>query len=331
MPGACRGAWLLIASCFLVTAASCTDLQLSRYRDDSLLANHRYALGESYLEVNGIRLCYQEMGQGPDLLIIPGLATNIDYWQLTIPALAEHFRVVAVDPPGMGKSDKPDAGYELPWIVRQIEAFMQAKGIERAHVMGGSLGGHLALLLALQHPERVDRMVLMGSCGAWPEPGPLLDLGIRLLWNDPMVIDHLRRNWPTIFADIVLSDTPVSRELLRYQMAVRANLMAYWPEGQATSRALRSIFYNTCRGCMERITTPVLLIWGDDDRVHLLEEGQYMAAHLPDATLLIVPQSGHEVMLDQPRVFNETVLLFLREGKRELRGELLPLKREHPL
>ncbi len=291
--------------------AACTNLQLRPYRNDDLLEHHRYALGEQYIEVEGLRVCYQEMGSGPTLLIIPGLCTSIDYWQQNIPALAEHYHVVAFDPPGFGKSDKPEASYELAWITERIRAFMDAKNIPRATLMGGSLGGQLGLLLALEHPERVERLVLMGSSGAWTPTGPLLNLGIRLGWSDGIVTDHLRRNWPHTFRSIVKHDTPVAQGLLRYQMAVRANDDLYAPEGRAASRALRSIFYTYCRERLPEVRVPVLLIWGQADVMHPLREALYFYRHLPNARLVIAPRTSHEVMLDEPRQFNKWVLGFL--------------------
>lgn len=342
-----------------LSCASCTDLALHRYRDDSFVREYRYALGEQYIQVNGSRLCYQDLDPrglpvndssataGPQsdlgnrkppltagggdtsgsnrsprspsrnpetILIIPGLGTSIDYWQLVIPELARHYRVVAVDPPGFGKSDKPDVSYELPWIVEQIVAFMDARQIDRATLMGASLGGHLAMLLAIEHPERVERLVLMGSCGAWPEPGILARIGLVTIWQDPVVIDHLRRNWPKIYSDIVSSDTEVSRRLFQHQMAVMADLKAYYPAGRAASRALKSIFYHSCRSRMHQVQQPALLIWGDSDQIHLLSEAAYLRKHLPRARLAIVPDSAHQVILDQPGRFSELVLRFMRSG-----------------
>jgi pimeloyl-ACP methyl ester carboxylesterase len=295
--------------------ASCTDLQLRKYRDDALVRQYHYALGEQYTQVNGLNICYQEAGQGDEtILIIPGLGTSVDFWQLVIPPMAEHYRVVAMDPPGFGKSDKPDVKYSLKWITQQIVDFMNERGIDRATLMGGSLGGHLAAMVAIHHPQRVDRLILMGSCGAWPEPSIFVIAGLETLWQDPIVVDHLRRNWPKIYRDIISSDDAVARELLRYQMALRANRRAFWPEGRAASRSLKSIFYNSCRPCMDRITQPTLLVWGEDDRIHLLSEGIYFRQHLPDARLVIVPNSAHEVILDQPAVMIDLVLRFMRGG-----------------
>jgi pimeloyl-ACP methyl ester carboxylesterase len=191
---------------------------------------------------------------------------------------------------------------------------MDAKGIDRATLMGGSLGGHLAVLVALQQPARVDRLILMGACGAWPPPGILALIGLNTLWQDPIVVDHLRRKWPSIYRRIVSSQDPVAQRLFRYQMAVRADRKQYWAEGRAASRALKSIFYHSCRPGIPSVRQPTLLVWGENDRIHLLSEGLYYRQHLPDARLVVVPNSAHEVILDQPAAMVDLVLRFMTGG-----------------
>jgi pimeloyl-ACP methyl ester carboxylesterase len=294
--------------------ASCSDLQLARYRDDRFLADYHYALGEQYIKIDGLKLCYQESGQGDAVVILPGLGTSIDFWQLNIPALAERYHVIAVDPPGFGKSDKPDVPYDLEWICEKVLAFLDAKHVPRASFIGGSMGGHLGLLLALNHPDRVDKLVVMGSSGIWPQPGILLDLALKTLWRDSIVADHMRRNWPSIFSKMFRRQTPVTRTLFRYQMAVRADGARYAPEGRASSRALRSIFYSSCRDRLHLIEKPVLLIWGESDHVHPPHNAILFRERLPDSRLVVVPDAAHEVMVDQPETFNRLVSTFLQEG-----------------
>ncbi len=133
---------LRLAACLisLGLCAGCTDLRLRPYRDDRCLAEYRYALGEQRLDVGGLDFCYQELGQGPTVLILPGLGTNIDFWQLNAPVLAKQYHVLLIDLPGLGKSSKPDASYDLLWVCDRIIAFLDAKGVERTSVIGGSLG-----------------------------------------------------------------------------------------------------------------------------------------------------------------------------------------------
>jgi 4,5:9,10-diseco-3-hydroxy-5,9,17-trioxoandrosta-1(10),2-diene-4-oate hydrolase len=275
---------------------------------------YRYALGEKYAEVEGLKLCYQDIGQGETVVIIPGLGTSIDFWQLNIPTLAGQFRVAAVDPPGFGKSDKPDASYELSWMNSKILAFLDARGVGRFSVIGGSMGGHLALLLALDYPDRVNKLVMMGSTGDWPPPGPLLEGGLRALWNEQLVTDYLRGSWPDVFHKIIQHPTAMTEQLLRYQMALRADYDRFWPEGRASARAIRSIFFSSCRDRLADVRVPALLIWGASDQIHTADHARFMHERIPNSSLVIVGDSGHEVMIDQTEQFNAAVVSFLKTG-----------------
>jgi pimeloyl-ACP methyl ester carboxylesterase len=285
-----------------------------RYRHDDLLRDYKYALGEKYVTAGGVKFCYQDQGEGEHLLIIPGLCTSADFWQQTIPVLSKRYHVWAIDPPGCGKSAKPDVPYDLPWLRDRIVDFMDCMHIQRAHLMGGSLGGHLAMMIALEHPERVNKLILMGSSGAWPRPSPPVTLALATLWNDHLVTDHLRRNWPDIYNKMFVHQTPLTKQIFEQQMAARANVGVYFPEGRAATRVLRSIFFNSVLDRLPQITQPTLLVWGESDNWHLRNEAKALRSGLPHARLVFVPDSGHEVMLDQPEVFNRLVLTFLAQG-----------------
>ncbi len=294
--------------------ARLTDLQLARYRNDQLATSYRYALGEEYIDVGGVRICYQERGAGPNILILPGLGTSADFWRLNISVLAERFHVLAMDLPGFGKSAKPDASYELTWFCEKIIGFLDAKNIERTHIIGGSLGGHLALMMALNHPDRIDKLVMTGSCGAWKEPGPVFDMILRWFWNDATITDHIRRNWKGIYARLFETHSPMTEEILNYQMAVRADSERFKPEGRASARALKSIFYSSCRDRLAEMSKPVLLIFGESDFIHPPKDGVYFDRHLPNSRLMIVADAAHEVMVDRPDLFNYEVMQFFAPG-----------------
>ena len=279
------------------------------------MQRYRYALGEQYLTVDDLTFCFQDLGDGEPVIILPGLGTSIDFWQLNVAALAEHYRVLAIDLPGFGKSAKPaNASYELDWYLDRLRAFLDARHVERAHFVGGSMGGQLALLMALRHPERVEKVVAMGASGNWELPGPLAAAALHVLWNEHLVADYLRSAWPQIFWRIFSRRTPLLERLLAYQMAVRADAARYWPQGRASTQALRSIILNPLREELAELRRPVLLIWGAHDEIHPADGAVRFRERLPDARLVVIPDAAHEVMMDRPEVFNELVLRFLANG-----------------
>lgn len=307
---------LILPVLAISTASCCTDLRLLSYRDDAVVEQYHYALGEQYITVGDLTLCYQQRGEGEPVLILPGLATSIDYWQFNIPALAESHRVVALDLPGLGKSDKPAAaGYEMSWLVERIVDFMDAKGIRRTTVIGGSAGGHLALMLALAHPERVSKLVLVGTVGNWDPMTPLQDLAIRCFWTDAAAVHLLRVGWPMILGWLFEQPTEFSGQIRRYDMALRADRARYTPYGRATGRTMKSLLYSTCRDRLGEIKCPVLLVYGEHDHIHRGDNlEKHYREHLADMRLVLVPHAAHAVMVDQPEAFNRLVLEFLAGG-----------------
>lgn len=345
----------LTVAFLVVWGAGCapmTDILLIGYRNQEAINNYRYALGEQYIEIDGMTLCYQEFGpdQLPDqtasadparsghlrisprddspsatlatnstghsrpvLLLLHGVGTSSDFWQLNIPAFARDYRVLALDLPGFGNSDKPDASYELTWLCEKILAFLDAKQVDQAHVLGASMGGHLSLMLAMDHPDRFQTLTMVGSCGAWEHPTPLLDWAFNTFWNEYIVTDHLRRTWANTFDRIFLYKNEITDRIFRYQMALRADATLFQKEGRASTRSLKSIFYSSRRDRLHDVQQPVLLIFGEGDFVHPPEDGVYLHQHIPRSILHIVEGANHEVMADRPDFFNETVLAFLRD------------------
>ncbi len=113
--------------------------------------------------INGLNLYYEEAGSGPPLLLIAGLSGTTLGWAMLLPALAAHFRVIAFDNRGAGRSSAPPGPYTTRQMAGDAAALLEHLGITRAHVIGLSLGGMIAQELALAHPERVDHLVLYAT------------------------------------------------------------------------------------------------------------------------------------------------------------------------
>src|SRR6266567_1513059 len=119
-----------------------------------------------YVKVNDINMYYEIHGDGEPLVLIVGLATDISEWDAIIGWLAKKYKVLAFDNRGAGRTDKPDAHYSIEMMANDTVGLMQTLGIEQAHVLGISMGGRIALALALQHPKRVKKLVLVSRNGS---------------------------------------------------------------------------------------------------------------------------------------------------------------------
>lgn len=227
-------------------------------------------------------------GDGPDLVLIHGLAGSADWWTHNQPALTGAFRVTTIDLPGFGSSH-PDARLILDQAPDQVADLMAARGIDRAHVMGHSMGGLVAGALASDRPERVDRLVLVDAGFLAFDPklrNRVTGLFRTLPWTSPSLMPILVRD---MFRSGPIRMMAATGELLRKD----------WREK------------------LPSISAPTLVIWGEHDRVCDLRIGKQIAATVPGAKLVVVPGAGHNPMWEKPEEFDRAVLAFLQ-------GESLP-------
>lgn len=115
------------------------------------------------IQVNDIQMYYEAHGEGEPLALIVGLGTDISEWDNIITGFTHRYQVIAFDNRGAGRTDKPDQPYSVELMAEDTAGLLQALGIERAHILGVSLGGRIALALTLWHPERVNKLILVST------------------------------------------------------------------------------------------------------------------------------------------------------------------------
>jgi pimeloyl-ACP methyl ester carboxylesterase len=221
-------------------------------------------------------------GAGPPLVLIHGLAGSGEWWRRNLPALSAAFRVTAIDLPGFGGTHR-DARLVLDAAPAQVATLLDELGIERAHVMGHSMGGLVAGGLAAEFPARVDRLVLVDAGFVSLDPhrrhritGPLKTLP----WTSPSLL-------PVILRDVVRSG-PVRMAL-------------------ATAETLRQDWGHK----LPAIAAPTLVVWGERDRICNPRIGEQLAAIIPDARLVMIRGAGHNPMWEKQPEFDQAVLAFL--------------------
>jgi pimeloyl-ACP methyl ester carboxylesterase len=270
------------------------------------------ALQEGVVSILGHRMAYVTGGEGEPVLFLHGLGHASGTWNEVLPPLARHFRVFAVDMLGCGRSDKPRVEYNLWALATYTRHFMDALGIERAHVVGHSLGGGLAMHLAWQYPERVNRLALISTGGLGRDvrlalrvaslPGTSLVLACS---TSPAWLWALKR------LRMGRTLTPALRE--KVQMWIRL--------GQVDSRrAFLRILRSVCsiRGqkisALDRLTLlkhPVLLIWGEGDRTIPVKHAHRAAPLMHHCQLEVLPGCKHYPPLERPEVVAALLERFL--------------------
>jgi pimeloyl-ACP methyl ester carboxylesterase len=278
-----------------------------------------YALPLRRVQVADVELALHERGRGKrTYVLLHGLGSDLRVWSAVLPMLAERARVLAVDLPGFGKSSKPDASYGLDWVGTQIIALLDREGIDRAVVFGHSMGGQIALRLALAQPDRIEGLVLAAPAGferfsaaeaAWIRGAVDVDYTVRAS-AAAIALRHMQT-----FHRMPAEAWP----LLRDRLAIIGG-----PDIRAYARAVsRSVAAMLDAPVLDRLATlelPVLVTFGTHDALipNRVLHGSDTAALartaarlVPDATLALVRDAGHMVQLERPVEWNAAALTFL--------------------
>lgn len=301
---------ILCLSLLFLTACASTTMPLPEWYDTI----HRAPLRS--VVVDGQRLAYVDEGDGPPLLLLHGFGGAIWQWEYQLPALSATHRVIALDLLGAGLSDKPDIAYRPDEYLHYVRGFLDALGIDRVTVIGNSMGAGIALGLALTTPDRIDRLILIGG----------LPPNVKGTLTSPLIrraLDTQAPTWLIRFlgwfagtsaTNRVLEEIVYDHRLLTPAVRDRShrNRQGGGMIGPAlaTARAL-PLWESDYAPRLGTITHQTLVLWGEQDRVFPLAVGKTLAAHLPQAHVIAIPQAGHIPQWEQPDAVNRAIATFL--------------------
>lgn len=268
------------------------------------------AKDSQFVDAGGIRTRYLEAGEGAPVVLIHGGGAGADCegnWRGVLPRLAPHFRVIAYDMVGFGDTDKPDPAlfeYSQDARVRHLHAFLEALDIERASLIGNSMGGATALGLAAFRPEAVERLVLMGSAGLnstiHPDLLPVLNY------------DFTRDGMVRLIRALVNAEFQVDDDLVEFRLArsLEPQTRAAYGATMGWIRQQGGLAYPD--DVIARVRCPTLVVNGKEDKVVPLANAYRFLELIPDSWGWIVPHCGHWAMIEQPEPFARACLMFLR-------------------
>jgi pimeloyl-ACP methyl ester carboxylesterase len=315
--------YLLAGASGIVAGAVAAKL-LTRPRDfswsDSI--NFIYHAEHSWFTtVNGVRIHYQEAGdeKAPPILLIHGFISSTLIWnEVFLPLAHAGFRVVAPDLPGYGYSEKPrDAEYTIESQARAVVGLMDRLGIEKAALVGASYGGAIAAAIALDHPERVSRLVLVGAVSSDEPKKKLLLRIVRLpLIGDivtPLFLGSrwvLRKRMEEVYQRLRIP-------LDEHKVAARHHLLVTSDTHRAMIRTVRRWSANRIQRDAQLIRQPTMLMWGEDDAHIPLAEGFRLRDQMPNARLVVFRDCGHLPPQEYPKQFVGMVSEFCKVEKKK--------------
>lgn len=259
-----------------------------------------------YARSAGAQIYWEETGAGPPLLLIQGLGYSARLWYRVAPALAARHRVISFDNRGVGRSEVPPGPYPVAAMADDALAVLAAAGLERAHVLGVSLGGMVAQELALRHPRAVRALIL--GCTSFG--------GVRAVPATPLVLAAVaaratmapeagaRALIPYIYA----AATP--RERVEQDVAVR---LRDYPAPAGYTAQLKGVVGWESLSRLGGLRAPTLVLHGVEDQLIPPANGRLLAEAVAGARLELLAQASHIFWTDQPERTVATVLEFLRE------------------
>jgi pimeloyl-ACP methyl ester carboxylesterase len=263
------------------------------------------------IKANGISIYYEIDGEGDPLILIMGLRRNAEWWYRQIPALSEHFQVVAFDNRGAGRSDQPDEDYSMALFADDTAALMQTLGLTSAHVLGISMGGYIAQELAIKYPQRVRRLVLGCTGPGGPQAVHMTSERMeKFVANEGLTPREILHK----DMDIYFSERFIREEAEKIEEFVEISLRFYQPPGPFLRQLAACRRHNTYDR-LHRITHPSLILTGDEDPLVPPGNSLLLQGRIPQARLETFPAGRHCFFMEFSALFNQKVVNFFEKGK----------------
>ena len=261
---------------------------------------------EKEIAIFGQKIHYVEAGSGPNnVILLHGLGGSTQVWQLNIAPLAEKFHVFVPDQIGFGKSAKPLVNYRIRTYVDFLDQFCKQLKIERATLIGNSMGGWIGAAFTAAFPDRVDKLVLVDAAGYAPPK----DLDPRILYGlNPTTREGMK----------VLVARVFYGKIFQTDAAIDAAIAARLAAGDGYT--INSITESIIRGedfldaTVKMIKRPTLIVWGREDGLTPLTDGERFNKDIAGSKLVVFDQCGHVPNLEKAAEFNAAVIKFLTES-----------------
>ena len=270
----------------------------------------------------GHELTYVDVGRGEEspILFVHGLGGNWQNWLECLPRVALERRAIAVDLPGFGVSPQPDGDVSISAYARVLDGLLEELGLDSAVVVGNSMGGFIAAELAITHPQRVERLVLVSAAGI--SSTTRAQRPTRTLFRIAGVISSqaLARSRDVVarprLRHAVLSS--VIRHLSRLRHDILLEIM---PGSNAPSfmDSLDALLDYDFTDRLPEIRCPTLMVWGREDMIVPVADADEFERLIPDSRKVIFDETGHVAMLERPRSFNDCLMEFVSSARGEPR------------
>jgi pimeloyl-ACP methyl ester carboxylesterase len=274
---------------------------------------------QRWVSVDGQPVNTIDLGEGPPVVFVHGLAGSWPNWLEQLPMFARDHRVIAMDLPGFGHSPMPRDEITISGYARLLDGLLDELGINAAAVVGNSMGGFVSAELAIAFPQRVERLVLVSAAGLSTFQHPTRTRSLPLLHRFEQTLTAFT-TWGAVNADII-ARRPRLREaifadLVSHPSQLGAPLAAELIRGGGKPgfiEALKALSTRSVRDRLGEIACPTLIVWGDRDRLVPVRDADVFAELIPGSRNVVFQDTGHMAILERPDAFNSLLREFLEE------------------
>jgi pimeloyl-ACP methyl ester carboxylesterase len=259
----------------------------------------------------GVKIYWDEVGEGDPLLLIMGLGYPSCAWHRTRPVLSIRYKTIALDNRGVGRSDKPPGPYSIALMASDAAAVLDAAGVDSAHVFGISMGGMIAQEFALQYPKRVRSLILGCTAAGGPHTVRSEPEATQMLMSRGNMTPEEAAEAAVPF--IYHPDTP--RKLIEEDFEMRR---PWFVSQESYNAQLQGVVTFESYSRLSQISSPTLVIHGESDRLVPAGNGKVIAERIPGAKLILLAHASHIFTTDQPEAAHRAILEFLECQNGEL-------------
>ena len=274
---------------------------------------------ELFADVNGIKICYEIQGEGEPVFLIHGFGAKKETWIAQFGPLSEHFKVIRFDNRGAGKSDRPDVPYTMEILADDINNLMDYLNIEKAHIVGHSLGGMIVLNFLLKYPERVNKAVLISTLPDLPFDKVGLEMykksnisfyEERLINPEKAFFNKMKQRFTRQFFKLMQQDPKRKFHCLWSveDLMQNENIDAWTP--QDITNHVNAIAGHNTSDRLQEIKKETLILCGDKDRLTPKISSEKIHERIPNSILKVI-EGGHFFPLEKAPEVNQTLLEFL--------------------
>ena len=275
---------------------------------------------QRWIEIDGLPVNVIELGEGPATIVfVHGLSGSWPNWLEQLPVFARDHRVIAMDLPGFGYSPMPAETITISFYARILDALLGRLGIDAATLVGNSMGGFISAELAINFPQRVERLVLISAAGISTHKNMQVQRAVPTMQNRERVL-AIDTAWVAAQSHTVARRPGLRNAtfglVTRHPSRLAPALVAEQLKGAGKPgfmQALQTILEYPIEERLPEIACPTLIVWGDEDRLITVRDADVFQRLIPGSRKVVFEGTGHMAMLERPAAFNGLLEKFIAE------------------